>query len=159
MTRAQPSPIQEAFTEIDQERPKREAELKRIDADVRRTNATLERYFRAFEAGSMPEQACGQRIEQLAERLTGLEARRQELAIDDSAAPEPLSDEDLRALQGHVREVIETGDPPARKALLEALVAEIRVVSPEEIYPTFNLPAVRPPCGSVELAGLEPATS
>jgi len=30
----------------------------------------------------MSEQACGQRIERLTERLTGLDARRQELAID-----------------------------------------------------------------------------
>jgi len=103
--------------------------------------------------------ACSQRIEQLTERLTGLEARREELAIDNGDEPEPLTDDDLRTLQAHVRAVIEAGDPPARKALLQALVAEIRVVSREEIYPTFNLPAVRPPCGSVELAGLEPATS
>lgn len=119
----------------------------------------FERYFRAFEAGTMPEEACGQRIEQFTERLSALEARRAELTIDEHEAPEPLSDQDLRALQAHVSEVIETGDPPARKALPQALVHEIRVVSREEIYPTFNLPAVRPPCGSVGTAGLEPATS
>jgi site-specific DNA recombinase len=120
---------------------------------------TLERYFRAFEAGTMPERSCGERIKQLTERLAGLEARRQELALDDGEGPEPLSDEDLRGLQAHVREVIETGEPPARKALLQALVHDIRVVSRDEVYPTFNFPAVRPPCGSVELAGLEPDIS
>ena len=49
------------------------------------------------------------------------------------------------------------GDPPARKALLQALVQEIRVVSRAEIYPFFNLPVVRPPYGSVPPAGIEPA--
>lgn len=97
----------------------------------------------------MPEHACGQQIEQLTQRLAGLEAHRGELAIGDGEAPEPLSDEDLRVLQTHVRHVIETGHPPAHEALLEALVAEIRVGSREEIYPTFNVPAVRPPWGSV----------
>lgn len=63
----------------------------------------------------------GQRANELTERLTALAARRQELAIDQGEALEPLSDEDLRALQAHVREVIEGGDPPARKALLQAL--------------------------------------
>lgn len=61
---------------------------------------------------------------------------------------EPLSDEDLALLQVEVREVIEGGDPPTRKALLQSLVDEIRVVSRAEIYPSFSLPAVRPPQGS-----------
>jgi hypothetical protein len=55
---------------------------------------------------------------------------------------------EVEALQAQVREVIETGDPRARKALLQALVEEIRVVSRAEIYPSFSLPAVRPPSGS-----------
>jgi hypothetical protein len=53
-------------------------------------------------------------------------------------------------------EVIEGGDPPTRKALLQSLVDEIRVVSRAEIYPSFSLPAVRPPQGSVPPAGVEP---
>jgi hypothetical protein len=53
--------------------------------------------------------------------------------------------------------VIEAGDPSQQKALLQALVDEIRVVSRAEIYPFFSLPAVRPPYGSVPPAGIEPA--
>ncbi len=70
---------------------------------------------------------------------------------------EPLSDDDLELLQAQVREVIEGGDLPTRKALLQSMVNEIRVVSRAEIYPSFSLPAVRPPCGSVPPAGFEPA--
>jgi site-specific DNA recombinase len=151
--------IAEAFAEQDAERPKREAELKAIDAELRQADRALERYFHAFEAGTMPERACAPRIAELSERLEALAARRQELAIDEPEQAEPLTDDDLRALQAHVRDVIETGDPPARKALLQALVAEIRVVSRQVIYPTFNLPAVRPPVGSVGDTGLEPVTS
>jgi hypothetical protein len=51
--------------------------------------------------------------------------------------------------------VIADGDPPARKALLQALVQEIRVVSRAEIYPFFNLPVVRPPYGSVPPTRIE----
>jgi hypothetical protein len=54
------------------------------------------------------------------------------------AEREPLSDEDLALLVAHVRE---GGDPPTRKALLQSLVDEIRVVSRAEIYPSFSLPA------------------
>ncbi len=72
--------------------------------------------------------------------LEGLHARRDELAPDDTQTSEALSDEDLRALQTHARHVITTGDPPARKALLQALVADIRVVSRHEIDPTVSCP-------------------
>ena len=137
--------ISEAFAELDADRPKREAELERIDADLRRTGESLDRYFRAFEDGSMPESACAPRIGELTEKLRGLEARREELAAEEPAEREPLNDEDLAILQAEVREVIEGGDPPTRKALLQSLVDEIRVVSRAEIYPSFSLPAVRPP--------------
>lgn len=52
-------------------------------------------------------------------------------------------------MQAEVREVIDGGDPPTRKALLQSMVEEIRVGSRAEIYPSFSLPAVRPPSGSV----------
>jgi site-specific DNA recombinase len=49
----------------------------------------------------------------------------------------PLTDDDLALLQAEVREVIDGGDPPTRKALLASMVEEIRVVSRAEIYPSF----------------------
>jgi site-specific DNA recombinase len=106
----------------------------------------------------MPEHACGKRINELTHKLDGLRTRRQELAIDQHDQPQPLTDADLRALQEHARHVIEHGDPPARKALLQSLINDVRVVSRGEIYPSFSLPAVRPPSGSVPPAGIEPAS-
>ncbi len=149
--------ISEAFAELDAEQPQRAAELERLDAELRRTGESLDRYFRAFEEGTMPESACGPRIKELSERLRGLQARQEELAAEEPAERDPLSDEDLALLQAQVREVIEGGDQPTRKALLQSLVEEIRVVSRAEIYPSFSLPAVRPLCGSVPPAGFEPA--
>ena len=148
--------IEQAFAELDAGRPKREAELKRVETELRNLHETLNRYFRAFEHKTMPEQLCGKRITELTEKLGQLEARREELSLDDES-PQPLSDHDLAALQAHVRHVIDAGDPPQQKALLQALIYEIRVVSRAEIYPFFSLPAVRPPYGSVPPAGIEPA--
>jgi len=45
--------------------------------------------------------------------------------------------------QAEVREMIEGGDPPTRKALLQSLVDEIRVVSPRG-----DLPVLLFACGS-----------
>ncbi len=150
--------IAAAFEELEAEAPQREAELERIDAEARRVGESLDRYFRAFEEGSMPESACAPRIDELSGKLRGLQARREELGAEEPEEHKPLSDEDLELLVAHVREVIEGGDPPTRKALLQSLVEEIRVVSRAEIYPSFSLPAVRPPSGSVPPAGFEPAT-
>ena len=150
--------IASAFAELEAEQPQREEELSRIDAEAKRTGESLDRYFRAFEGGTMPESACAPRIEELGTKLRGLQARREELGAEEPEEHEPLSDEDLELLVAHVRQVIDRGDPPTRKALLQSLVDEIRVVSRAEIYPSFSLPAVRPPTGSVPPAGFEPAT-
>ncbi len=104
----------------------------------------------------MPEQACAPRIAQLTQRLSELEAHRTELAIDNhDEDPEPLTNDDLHTLQTHVADVIADGDPPGRKALLQALVQEIRVASRTEIHPFFYLPVVRPPHGSVPPTRIE----
>jgi hypothetical protein len=54
--------IAEAFSELDAERPRREAELRQIESEVRRVDEALGRYFRAFEQGTMSERACGERV-------------------------------------------------------------------------------------------------
>ena len=120
-----------------------------------KVDEALDRYFRAFENGTMPEHACAPRIADLTKRLSELHARRDELAADASDTPEPFSEDDLQALQAHVAHVIADGDRSARKALLRALVDEIRVASRDEIYPFFALPTVRPPYGSVPPTRIE----
>jgi hypothetical protein len=60
-------------------------------------------------------------------------------------------------LAAQVREVVTEGDRRRQKALLQAYVQEIKVVSCEEIYPFFFVPAVRPLSGSVQPVGVEVA--
>lgn len=52
-----------------------EAERAKLDAEIARTDAELDRYFAAFENGTMPEQRCGERIEALSRRRSGLKSR------------------------------------------------------------------------------------
>ncbi|MGH2745134.1 MAG: recombinase family protein, partial [Thermoleophilaceae bacterium] len=106
--------IVRAHAELDSERPRREAERERIDADLKRANDALDRYFHAFENRTLSEQACGKRIDELTRKIAGLEARREELTLDDDDEPEPPSDDDLGALQAQVGDVIRNGDPPKR---------------------------------------------
>ena len=50
-----------------------------VQAEVRRTEEALDRYFNAFETGKMNEDLCRPRIEALAEKLRGLQSRHAEL--------------------------------------------------------------------------------
>jgi hypothetical protein len=63
--------IASAFEELEAEGPQREEEVARIDAEARKVGESLDRYFRAFEEGTMPESACGSRIDELAGKLRG----------------------------------------------------------------------------------------
>ena len=99
----------------------------------------------------MPEKLCGERIDTLTRQLSGLKARREELTDDeDHATGATLTDDDIDQLQAEVERTIRDGDPPTKKALMQALVSEIRVDGRDRILPTYLFPAgVAPPAGSV----------
>lgn len=75
----------------------------------------------------------------------------------DLDADRPGWEQARRALQAEVAQTIRDGDAPTRKALLQALIGEIRVEGRDQIRPSYCLPAVRvaPPGGSVPLRGFE----
>ncbi len=85
--------------------------------------------------------------------------RRQELTDQDEDVLLAPDEEELLALAAAVREVVTNGNPRQIKALMQAYVREIRVVSRDEIYPSFYAPVVSPPSQSVERTGIEPVTS
>jgi len=140
--------------------PQRGQELAAIDVEMRRTEESTDRYFSAFESGSMPESVCAPRIQRLADKLTELRRRRTELLdAAESAMPVPTLS-DLRDLGEMVREAFEAANDKQKKAWLRALVAEVRVDDRDAIYPVFRIPVtgVRHLSGLVVLtATVEPA--
>jgi len=86
--------------------PRYEEQLAAVWADIRRTEDALDRYFRAFESGTMAESVCAPRVQALSERLRGLHARRRELteAIEDQHMVSPT-----RAEPEALREAIYIG--------------------------------------------------
>jgi hypothetical protein len=68
---------------------------------------------------------------------------------------ETLSDDVPLLARPRFGEVIEGGDLPTRRALLQSLVEEIPVASRAETYPSFSLPAVRPPQESLVSPAIE----
>jgi hypothetical protein len=99
----------------------------------------------------MPEDTCAPRIAALNEQAKALEVRAGELAaLDDAEQPERTTDADLQALRNTLRVALDDGTPQRIKTILQDLTEEIRVDARDAIEPTFVLPAVRPPSGSME---------
>ncbi len=134
-----------------------------VDAELSATRAALDRYFVAFERGTMNEAAAGERVEALAARVRELSAARAELesaAELELAAPVP-SEEALATVRTELARMLTSPDSRAMKALLQELVAEVRVESRASILPVFKLPArsVRILDGLVDPRGFEPLAS
>ncbi len=152
---------------------RRDAQLVAVDVELHKAEAGIDRYLRAFESGSMPESVCGKRLKALGTQADALRVRRQELAdTTDAEAVVTPTEDDLTALRDLVADAVANGSPAAVKALLQALVHEIRVDSRHAIQPIFRLPtlgerlgepegegAVRAPSSLVGATGLEPMTS
>ena len=138
-----------------------EQQLAGVAAETRQAEEELERYFQAFEAGALSMATGAPRIEALSEKLRALQARRDELGdlIEAERGPElgPMDVAESRAL---IRRAVKDGAPSQRKALLQALVAEIRVTDRSCIQPVFRVvaaPKVREVDEVVRPAGIEPA--
>lgn len=140
------------------DKPKLERELAAVDGQIRKAESALDRYFNAFESGAMAEATCATRVQKLAAEIAALNARRADLADEVSeAAPDVPDESDLAGLRGELLTALEAGDHAQRKALLQTLVAEIRVKDRSWIQPIFRVPIFRPPSGLVPPAGIEPA--
>lgn len=77
----------------------------------------------------------------------------------------------LREIAGHIDQIIAAGSHSQRKALMAALVAQVKIIGPSRIVPVFRIPraagrteadgsgdvsGVRAMTNLVELRGLEP---
>jgi site-specific DNA recombinase len=116
-------------------------ELAFIDGEATKAEEAIERYLGAFEAGTLSESQCGTRLQKLGAKVADLRSRREELvaAIEQASATAPDADE-LAALRDRIPDALTNGSVPARKALLQSLVHEIRVESRDRVVPWFRVP-------------------
>jgi site-specific DNA recombinase len=121
---------------------------------------SLDRYFAAFEEGSLSPADCQDRIAKLKTRIDALIA--EEASLTQRAAegvPEAPSAVDVTEWAKDLGTLLRAGTAQQRKALLRLLVKELRVMGREEILPTYKIPAlVRAPEGQVDPRGFEPLT-
>ena len=154
--------IEQASRNAAEARPAYEDQLGQVEAEIRKAEDAIERYFAAFEAGTMPEAQCGERVRKLGEKVAELRISRNELlaTIEDHPQPEgtPSTDE-LELLREEVAHILDPEvDAAARKVILKRFVQEIRIEGRHSILPLFKIPEdrVRLADGLVPARGVEP---
>ncbi|MGH8883473.1 MAG: recombinase family protein, partial [Stackebrandtia sp.] len=133
--------IADAITEAQQQRRNRYAdqhsERDDIDTKIATKSAAIDRYHAAFEAGTMDHTECGPRVKKLRDEIAQLHARRDEITDTLGADSDPPPGDVLEDIRQALTHVIANGTPAERKAIIETLVADIRIQG-IEIIPTFK---------------------
>jgi site-specific DNA recombinase len=154
--------IAKANADADKRRPEFEQRLASIGAEITRAEQALERYYEAFEQGTLSAERCDDRLTRLQARLDDLHAQEAELSLSApvQAAHAPTA-ADLAEIADALEAVAAEGEPQKPKALLQLLIDELRVNSRAEILPTYRLitPTVCAMSEKVERIGIEPMTS
>jgi site-specific DNA recombinase len=89
---------------------------------------------------TLDEQLVGERITELRTTLTQLRARRDDLTHTLTTAPITPEAATLTQVADHITDVINSGTDQTRKALIEALIAEIKIIAPNRVIPVFRIP-------------------
>jgi site-specific DNA recombinase len=154
--------IAKAEAKAKRQRPAIEQRLASVGAEIPRLEQSLERYYEAFEQGTLSAERCDERLSRLQARLTDLRGKQAELAAStpDEGTHAPTGGE-LAAIADHLDQLIANAEPQQAKALLRHLIAELKVESRAKIQPTYRVitPAVCATSEKVERTGIEPVTS
>lgn len=153
----------------DQMKEQHVAERTAVRSELASAEASIERYLRAFEAGTMPESVCGPRLSDLAATVARLRHRESELTELFESPHEGPTEEEIIAMRTQIRQAFANGNPATKKNLVQNLVAEVRITGPRRIQPVFRVPTsmnadlsaseekVRAMSGVAHPAGFEPA--
>ncbi|GAA4158982.1 hypothetical protein GCM10022251_34710 [Phytohabitans flavus] len=115
------------------------AELGTITAQIKTTDAAIDRYLTAFENETLDERTCGARVRDLTAKLERLKIRQTELAELIHAQPEPPSAQAIKQLRRQLGQVLAHGTAGQRKAVIEEHIAEVKIQG-EQLIPIFNVP-------------------
>jgi site-specific DNA recombinase len=97
-----------------------------VEGELAKAEQAIERYLLAFEAGSLPEAQCGERV--LGAKIAELRDRRTELTeAIEGAELKPPTEQQIANTRQQVLAAIANGTDHERKTLLQALVNEVRV--------------------------------
>jgi site-specific DNA recombinase len=151
-----------ASAKSQQAQPALQEQRRALAEETRRAQRALDRYYTAFEAGSLHTKRFETRVSALEARLDALREKPAELA--QQLAPQATTSPDtakLAAVTDNLETTVAAADPRRAKALLRLLVKDLRVNARSELLPAYRVvaPAVCALPSSVGAPGIEPGTS
>ena len=152
----------EANRRLSAEKPDVDKEIGKVETQTVKTQAALDRYFKAFEAGTLQAEICNEKVRDLRARLEELEAEKRELEARRKRLELPAIDQEmLAALLVNFEQVMAEGTNPQKKHLLRQLAKKVLVHDRRTVevwYGLPNPPSVRTPGNMAPRGGLEPPT-
>ena len=152
----------EANRRLSAEKPDVDKEVRKVEAQTGQTQARIDRYFEAFEAGTMKPALCNEKVQALNARLEQLAAEKRELEGRQKRLELPAIDKEmLSGLVANFEGVMAEGTNPQKKHLLRRLVKKVLVHDRRTVEVWYGLPnssQVSRPGNLAPRAGLEPAT-
>ena len=126
------------------EKPDLEKEIARIDGQLGKTRGAVDRYFEAFEAGTLKAELCNEKVAGLRARLMEMEEERQGLEARRERLELPAIDRAMLAsLADNFEKVMAEGPNPKKKHLLHRLVKKVLIHSRQTIEIWYALPNSR----------------
>jgi site-specific DNA recombinase len=116
------------------------AEHDLITAELAKANTAVERYFTAFENGTMSEDTAAPRLDKLSTKIKQLRQRRDELTEELDGEPTMPAPAELAEIVAHIDQVIDRNQPAQTKTLIDALVSHVTIVGPNQVIPMFRVP-------------------
>jgi site-specific DNA recombinase len=119
---------QEASRLLGAEKPDIETELAKVERERAKTAGLRDKYFAAFEAGTLKAELCGQKIEEIQERLGQLDEESKALQgkLKSLALP-ALDKEALAACIERLDKMLAETDNPQKKHLLHLFVKKVLI--------------------------------
>jgi predicted metal-dependent hydrolase len=108
---------EEANKRLGAEKPDLEKEIARVEGQMAKTKGAIDRYFDAFEAGTLKAELCNEKVRNLRTRMEELEVEKQGLEARRERLELPAIDrETLSALVDNFEQVMAEGPNPKKEA-------------------------------------------
>lgn len=132
---------EEANKRLGAEKPDLEKEIARIEGQMAKTQGTIDRYFEAFEAGTLKAELCNEKVRYLRTRMEELEGEKRRLEARRERLELPAIDREMLAsIVDNFEKVMAEGPNPKKKHLLHRLVKKVLIHSRQTIDVWYGLP-------------------
>ncbi len=132
---------QRAIERRDTSRPSLEAEIAALRVDLVNNELAVNRYFTAFEQGTMPEALCSDRIRELYTKAESVRHRIAQVETELRAPPPKLpSATELGELRERVAAALNQPPTPALRAFLAAVIDRIELSADRQVQCFLRVP-------------------